>query len=82
VAFSDPPGEYVPTQSESLVPSNSPDSTDGVAIYGAYTYNKYRYHVALGAVCVLPSLKHALCTAVLDQFLASQTQRFPGLGTA
>ncbi len=36
--------------------------------------------MAMGAVCVLPVTEHALCTAVLDEFLATEARVFSGLG--
>ena len=82
VSFSDPPGTDEPRGSEALVPSDSADPTDGVAIYGAYTYGKYRDDVAVGAACVLPADEHATCVAVLNQFRLAQPKRFLGLSAA
>ena len=80
VAFYDPPGEYVPSASDELVPSNSPYPTNGVVVYGNYKYKGATNPMAMGAVCVLPVTEHALCTAVLDEFLATEARVFSGLG--
>jgi hypothetical protein len=34
----------------------------------------------MGAVCVLPVSEHAMCTAVSDEFLATEARGFSGLG--
>lgn len=75
VAFSDPPGEYVPPHSGSMVPSNSPYPTNGIVVYDSYLYKgRYPNTSGMEAVCVLPANEHAICTAVLDEFLATQVR--------
>ena len=80
VAFSDPAGEAVP-KADDLVPNNSPYPTNGVVLY--YKLPSYQvtngvrrftgdYWTARGAVCALPPDKHQICTAVLNEFLASR----------
>lgn len=74
VAFSDPAGEYVPSGPyglKSLVPFNSPFPTNGVVAYPLY-----REETAIAAVCVLPPSDHAICTDVLNEFLATQVRKF------
>jgi hypothetical protein len=80
VAFYDPPGEYVPSASDELVPSNSPYPANGVVVYGNYKYKGATNPMAMGTVCVLPVTEHAMCTAVLDEFLATEARAFSGLG--
>ena len=77
VAFSDPSGEYVSPHTESLVPTHSPYPSNGVVIYGTYLYDG-RYHdsTAMEAVCVLPGSEHTTCSAVLNEFLATQVRKF------
>jgi Domain of unknown function (DUF4850) len=76
VALSDPPGEAIPKNSGGLVPSDSLYPTNGVVVYGAYTWKQYHVAVAMEAVCVLPASKHSTCTAVLDEFLSAQAEKF------
>jgi len=76
VAFSDPAGEYVSSQAGSLVPSNSPYPTNGVIVYETYRYRGNPNTTAMGAACVLPASQHAVCTVVLDEFLATQVKHF------
>jgi len=80
VAFYDPPSEYVPSTSDELVPSNSPYPTNGVVVYGKYKCKGTTNPMAMGAVCVLPVSEHAMCTAVLDEFLATEARAVSGLG--
>ncbi len=74
VAFYDPAGEYVPPDSRSLVPSNSPYPSNGVVISGTYVYKGIKNANAAEAVCVVPESEHAICTAVLNQFLAEEAK--------
>ncbi len=76
VAFADPAGEYVSPHADSLVPSNSPYPANGVVVYDIYRYRGYRDSTTMGAVCVLPASEHAVCTAVLNEFLATQVRNF------
>ena len=77
VAFSDPPGEYVPPASQSLVPSDSRYPTNGVVVYASYLYRgRYPNSTAMEAVCVLPASDHGTCTAVLNEFLTTQVKKF------
>jgi hypothetical protein len=76
VAFSDPAGEYAPSQAESLVPSNGPYPTNGVVVYETYRYRGYLDSTAMAAACVLPASQHAVCTVVLNEFLATQVKHF------
>jgi hypothetical protein len=76
VAISDPAGEAVPKNSGGLVPSDSLYPTNGVVVYGAYTWKQYHVAVAMEAVCVLPASEHSSCTAVLDEFLSAQAEKF------
>ena len=76
IAISDPPGEHVSPSAGSLVPSDSPYPTNGVVVYAPYTDNGHRGSAALEAVCVLPVSKHATCSAVLNEFLATQVKKF------
>jgi hypothetical protein len=80
VAFSDPPGEYVPALDRWLVPNDSPKPTNGIVLF--YRVPSYivqdghrrrdgNYWTALDAVCVLPASQHNICTEVLNEFLAS-----------
>ena len=77
VAFSDPAGEYVSPKANSLVPSNSPYPTNGVVVYETYLYKgRYANSTAMEALCVLPAAEHAVCTVVLNEFLATQVRKF------
>ena len=80
VAFSDPPGEYVPTLDRALVPNDSPYPTNGVVLfYSVLSYvvqngQRHRdgsYWTALDAVCVLPASERHICTEVLNEFVAT-----------
>jgi hypothetical protein len=83
VEFWDPAGEHAPfSERNSLVPSTTLYAVNGVVVYGTYPYKKYRPDVSFGAVCVLPASEHAACTAILNQFLASENKAFPRLAAA
>jgi hypothetical protein len=80
VAFSDPPGEYVPTLDRALVPNDSPYPTNGVVLFYRVplvhrprrSQPPWRLHwTALDAVCVLPASGHHVCTEVLNEFVAT-----------
>jgi hypothetical protein len=79
VAFSDPPRSRLPPAALGLVPSNSPDPTSGVVVFGSYLFKNYRPEIAFGAACLLPASERTICNTILDDFLASETSRFPGL---
>lgn len=79
VVFSGPPHRHVPMAPLGLVPSNSADPTSGLVIFGSYRYKNYWPDVALGAACVLPASKQAICNAILDDFRASELRRLPRL---
>lgn len=72
--------KYVPSSSDELVPSNSPYPANGVVVYGNYKYKGATSPMAMGVVCVLPVSEHGMCTAVLDEFLATEARAFSGLG--
>jgi hypothetical protein len=83
IAISDPPGERVPaSEADGLLPSGAPYPTYGVIAYGTYPYEGHRPDVAFGAACVLPASEHQVCTTVLNEFLASEGEKFPGLAGA
>jgi hypothetical protein len=76
VAIYDPAGEDVPSTSGGLVPSDSAYPTNGVVVYATYRYHGYTDTTAMEAVCVLPASQHAVCTAVLNEFLTTQVTKF------
>lgn len=76
VAIYDPAGEDVPSSSGGLVPSDSTYPTNGVVVYATYRYRGYTDTTAMEAVCVLPTSQHAVCTAVLNEFLTTQVPKF------
>ena len=74
VGFSDPPRTRVPHASLGLVPSDSPDPTIGVIVFGSYRFKNYRPDIALRAVCVFSARERSICNTIFDDFLARNEQ--------